>query len=83
MMLPKIAPAEFCRPSSFGLRGRRRTYHAILKLADHALFKMVRYVLLRLLRPELDIQLEQFKEASSKPAQLKAFTLMPVFIYFE
>jgi hypothetical protein len=29
-------------------------------LADHALFKMVRYVLLRPLRPELDIQLEQF-----------------------
>jgi hypothetical protein len=43
-------------------------------LADHALFKMVRYVLLRPLRPELEIQLEQFKEASSKPAQLKAFT---------
>jgi hypothetical protein len=35
-----------------GLRGRRRTYHIILKLADHALFKMVRYVLLRPLRPE-------------------------------
>jgi hypothetical protein len=35
---------------------------------------MVMYVLLRPLRPELDIQLEQFKEASSKPAQLKAFT---------
>jgi hypothetical protein len=45
-------------------------YHTILKLADHALFKMVRYVLLQPLRPELEIQLEQFKEASSKPAQL-------------
>jgi hypothetical protein len=33
-------------PSSSGLRGRRRTYHTIFKLADHALFKMVRYVLL-------------------------------------
>jgi hypothetical protein len=32
-----------------GLRGRRRTYHTILKLADHAFFKM------RLLRPELDL----------------------------
>jgi hypothetical protein len=31
---------------SSGLRGRRRTYHSILKLADHALSKMVRYVLL-------------------------------------
>jgi hypothetical protein len=28
------------RPSSSGLRGRRRIYHTILKLADHALFKM-------------------------------------------
>jgi hypothetical protein len=33
-------------PSSSGLRGRRRTYYTILKLADHALSKMVRYVLL-------------------------------------
>jgi hypothetical protein len=33
-----------------GLRGCRRTYHAILKLADHVLLKMVRYVLLRPLR---------------------------------
>jgi hypothetical protein len=48
-------------------------------LADHALFKMVRYVLLRPLRPELEIQLEQFKEASSKPAQLKAFSIAPNF----
>jgi hypothetical protein len=43
-------------PSSSGLRGRRRTNHTILKLADHALFKMVRYVFLRPLRPELDGQ---------------------------
>jgi hypothetical protein len=34
----------------------RRTYLTILKSADHALFKMVRYVLLRPLRPELDGQ---------------------------
>jgi hypothetical protein len=33
-------------PSSSGLRGRRRTYYTILKSADHALSKMVRYVLL-------------------------------------
>jgi hypothetical protein len=31
-------------------------------------------LLLRPLMPELEIQLEQFKEASSKPAQLKAFS---------
>jgi hypothetical protein len=41
-------------PSSLGLRSRRRTYRTILEWADHALFKMVRYVLLRPLRPELD-----------------------------
>jgi hypothetical protein len=43
-------------PSSSGLQGRRKTYLTILELADHALFKMVRYVLLRPLRPELDGQ---------------------------
>jgi hypothetical protein len=31
-------------------------YRTILEWADHALFKMVRYVLLRPLRPELDGQ---------------------------
>jgi hypothetical protein len=38
---------------SSNLRGHKRTYPTILELADHALFKMVRYVLLRPLRPEL------------------------------
>jgi hypothetical protein len=47
-------------PSSSGLRGRRTTYHTIFKLADHALFKMVRYVFLRPLRPELVIRLACF-----------------------
>jgi hypothetical protein len=32
-----------------------KTYLPILESADHALFKMVRYVLLRPLRPELDV----------------------------
>jgi hypothetical protein len=41
--------------SSSGLRCHRRTYLTILESADHALFKMVRYVLLRPLRPELDV----------------------------
>jgi hypothetical protein len=43
-----VATTSFCNddqakswPSSSGLRGRRRTYHTIIKLADHALFKMV------------------------------------------
>jgi hypothetical protein len=40
--------------SSSGLRGHKRTYLTILESADHALYKMVRYVLLRPLRPELD-----------------------------
>jgi hypothetical protein len=39
---------------SSNLRGHKRTYPTILESADHALFKMVRYVLLRPLRPELD-----------------------------
>jgi hypothetical protein len=39
---------------SSGLRGHKRTYLTILESADHALFKMVRYVLLRPLRPVLD-----------------------------
>jgi hypothetical protein len=39
---------------SSGLKRRRRIYLTILKLADHALFKIVWYVLLRPLRPELD-----------------------------
>jgi hypothetical protein len=42
-----------------GLRGRRRTYLTILKRAWSANFKMVWYVLLRPLRPELDGQLDK------------------------
>jgi hypothetical protein len=42
--------------SSSGLRGRRKTKHTILKRARSANFKMVWYVLLRPLRPELDGQ---------------------------
>jgi hypothetical protein len=55
----------FNRPSSSCLRDRRRTYHTILKLADHANFKMVWYVLLRSLRPELDSQMS-FKFMESR-----------------
>jgi hypothetical protein len=40
--------------SSSGLRDHKRSYLTILESADHALFKMVRYVLLRPLSPELD-----------------------------
>jgi hypothetical protein len=43
-------------PSSSGLRGRRKTYLIILKRAWSANLKMVWYVLLRPLRPELDGQ---------------------------
>jgi hypothetical protein len=39
--------------SSSGLRGRRRTYPTILKMAWSANFKMVWYVLLRPLTPEI------------------------------
>jgi hypothetical protein len=44
----------FVLASTSGLRGHTRTYLTILGSADHALFKMVRYVLLRPLMPELD-----------------------------
>jgi uncharacterized membrane protein len=44
----------FVLSSSSGLRGHKRTYLTILESADHALYKMVRYVLLRPMRPELD-----------------------------
>jgi hypothetical protein len=58
---PSREDASTSWPSSSGLRGRTGTYLTILKLADspwadYALFKMVRYVLLRPLRPELDGQ---------------------------
>jgi hypothetical protein len=46
----------FVLASSSGLRGHKRTYLTLLESVDHALFKMVRYVLriLQPLRPELD-----------------------------
>jgi hypothetical protein len=50
------SPASTSWPFSSGLLGHRRTYGTILESADHALCKMVRYVLLRPLRPELDGQ---------------------------
>jgi hypothetical protein len=43
-------------PSSSGLRGHRRTYLTILERAWSANFKMVWYVLLRPIRPELNGQ---------------------------
>jgi hypothetical protein len=47
-----VGPVRRAHRFCSGLRGRWRTYHTILKLADHVLFKMVMYVLLRSLRPE-------------------------------
>jgi hypothetical protein len=44
----------FVLASSSVLQCHKRTYLTILESADQALFKMVRYVLLRPLRPELD-----------------------------
>jgi hypothetical protein len=44
--VPSREDASTSWPSSSGLRGHRRTYLTILESADHALFKMVRYVLL-------------------------------------
>jgi hypothetical protein len=51
---------------SSGLRGHKRTYLTILELADHALFKMERYVLLRPLRPELDAKTKTCLPAKSR-----------------
>jgi hypothetical protein len=48
-----IVTAVDLAASSSGLRGCRRTYCTILKLADHSLCKMVRHVLLRPLRTVL------------------------------
>jgi hypothetical protein len=42
------------KPGRSAVSGGKRTYLTILESADHALYKMVRYVLLRPLRPELD-----------------------------
>jgi hypothetical protein len=66
---------------SSGPRGRRRTYLTIFKRELSANVKMVRYGMVCPLatskagarRPAI-IQLEQLKEALSKPAQLKAFS---------
>jgi hypothetical protein len=50
--LRSVGPVRRAGRFCSGLRGRSRTYYPILRLADHALFKMVRYVLLRPLRSE-------------------------------
>jgi hypothetical protein len=54
-----VGPVRFSGLFCSGLRGRRRIYHTILKLADHALFKMVRNVL----------QDPATSEAEEKPAR--------------
>jgi hypothetical protein len=56
----------FVLASSSGLRGHKRIYLTILESTDHALLKMVRYVLLRPLRPELDA-----KTKTSLPAKTR------------
>jgi hypothetical protein len=43
-----------------------RTCRTILESADHALFKMVRYVLLRPLRPELDAKTKKCLPAKTR-----------------
>jgi hypothetical protein len=45
------SPSRGLAPAS-EVAGSEDIYHTILKLADHALFKMVRYALLQPLRPE-------------------------------
>jgi hypothetical protein len=48
--------------------GRRRIYRTIFELADHAPLKMVRYVLLRTLRPELDGQDVEASSSEDTPS---------------
>jgi hypothetical protein len=55
--MPGKAAGQGCRASCRArLKAARMTYITISELADHPLFKMVRHVLLRPLRPELDGQ---------------------------
>jgi hypothetical protein len=69
--------------SCSSLRGHRRTYLTILESADHALFKMVRYVLLRPLRPELDAKtktcLADGELSSRLDEQANSITLIELF----
>jgi hypothetical protein len=58
----KIAPANNLgrlAPAS-EVAGSEDMLKNALKLADHALFKMVRYILLQPLRPELDVSWSNF-----------------------
>jgi hypothetical protein len=56
-------------PSSSCLRGHRKTYLTILESAHNALFKKVRYVFLRPLRPELDGQDVEARNSKSSNFQ--------------
>jgi hypothetical protein len=49
----------------------KRTYLYILKSVDNALFKMVRYVLLRPLRPEVDAKTKTCLPAKTRLNDLK------------
>jgi hypothetical protein len=60
----------FVLAHSSGLRGHKRTYLTILESADHALFKIVRYVLLRPLRPELDAKTKTCLPVKTHPPDL-------------
>jgi hypothetical protein len=63
--------------SSSGLRGHKRTYPTILESADHALFKMVRYVLLRPLSPELDAKTKTCLAEDELSARLDEQAIIP------
>jgi hypothetical protein len=69
----------FVLASSSGVRGHKRTYLTILESADHALFKTVRYVLLRPLRPELDAKTKMCHSAKTRFCHLdeQAKSMLP------
>jgi hypothetical protein len=84
--VPSREDASTSWPSSSGIRGHRRTYLAILESAGYALFKMVWYVFLRPLRPELDGQAVEASSREDTPSSSRWTThnlsvFMAVFFY--
>jgi hypothetical protein len=82
LSVPSLEDASTSWPSSSGIRGHRWTYLTILESADYALFKMVRYVLLRPLRPELDGQDVEASSREDTYLSLRPYFSTPTVITF-
>jgi hypothetical protein len=70
----EVCPIFYYSYLSSGLRGHKKTYLTILESADHALFKMGRYVLLQPLRPELDANTKTCLPAKTRFCHLDELT---------